>query len=68
MAELTYRDAVAAAIAQEMERDENVFLIGEEVAPSSSVVHPAMAARTPAPGTGQLFRRLANINIWTQRP
>ncbi len=32
MAELTYRDAVAAAIAQEMERDPTVFFIGEDVA------------------------------------
>ena len=29
MAELTYRDAVAAAIAQEMDRDENVVFLGE---------------------------------------
>ncbi len=32
MAELTYRDAVAAAIAQEMERDENVVFLGEDIA------------------------------------
>jgi pyruvate/2-oxoglutarate/acetoin dehydrogenase E1 component len=32
MAELTYREAVSAAIAQEMERDPSVFLIGEDVA------------------------------------
>ena len=32
MAQLTYREAVAAAIAQEMERDENVAFIGEDVA------------------------------------
>jgi pyruvate dehydrogenase E1 component beta subunit len=31
MAELTYRDAVAAAIAQEMERDENVVFLGEDI-------------------------------------
>ena len=29
MAELTYRDAVAAGIAQEMERDERVVFLGE---------------------------------------
>ena len=31
MAELTYRDAVVAALAQEMERDERVVLIGEDL-------------------------------------
>jgi pyruvate dehydrogenase E1 component beta subunit len=37
MAELTYRDAVAAAIAQEMERDENVVFLGEDVAGAGGV-------------------------------
>lgn len=37
MAELTYRDAVAAAIAQEMERDERVVLLGEDVAAAGGV-------------------------------
>jgi pyruvate/2-oxoglutarate/acetoin dehydrogenase E1 component len=32
VAQLTYREAVAAGIAQEMERDPSVFLIGEDVA------------------------------------
>jgi len=32
VAELTYRDAVAAAIAQEMERDESVVFLGEDIA------------------------------------
>ena len=32
MAEITYRDALNQALAEEMERDENVFLLGEEVA------------------------------------
>ncbi len=31
MAELTYREAVAAALAQEMERDQRVVLIGEDI-------------------------------------
>jgi len=31
MAELSYRDAVAAAIAQEMERDERVVFLGEDI-------------------------------------
>ena len=37
MAELTYRDAVAAGIAQEMKRDDNVYFIGEDVAAAGGV-------------------------------
>ena len=37
MAELTYRDAVARGLAQEMDRDENVVLIGEDVAKAGGV-------------------------------
>ena len=37
MAELTYRDAVAAGIAQEMRRDDSVYFIGEDVAAAGGV-------------------------------
>ena len=37
MAELSYRDAVARGLAQEMERDESVVLIGEDVAKAGGV-------------------------------
>ena len=37
MAQLTYRDAVARGIAQEMERDERVVLIGEDIAGAGGV-------------------------------
>ena len=37
MAQLTYRDAVARGIAQEMRRDERVLLIGEDVAGAGGV-------------------------------
>ena len=37
MAELTYRDAVAYALAQEMERDETVYFIGEDVGAAGGV-------------------------------
>ncbi len=37
MAELTYRGAVARAIAQEMARDENVVFLGEDVAEAGGV-------------------------------
>ena len=37
MAELTYRDAVARGIAQEMERDDDVVFLGEDVAAAGGV-------------------------------
>lgn len=37
MAELTYRDAVAAGLAQEMKRDDRVYFIGEDVAAAGGV-------------------------------
>jgi pyruvate/2-oxoglutarate/acetoin dehydrogenase E1 component len=37
MAELTYRGAIAAGIAQEMERDSNVVLIGEDIGAAGGV-------------------------------
>src|SRR5215472_7200158 len=37
MAELTYRDAVAYGIAQEMRRDDRVVLVGEDVAGAGGV-------------------------------
>jgi pyruvate dehydrogenase E1 component beta subunit len=37
MAQLSYREAVAAGIAQEMERDQTVYLIGEDVGAAGGV-------------------------------
>ena len=37
MAELTYRDAVARGIAQEMARDEDVVFLGEDIAKAGGV-------------------------------
>src|SRR5690349_13627843 len=37
MAELTYREAVARGIAQEMERDDRVVLVGEDIAGAGGV-------------------------------
>jgi pyruvate dehydrogenase E1 component beta subunit len=37
MAELTYRDAVAAGIAQEMERDSSIVCLGEDIAAAGGV-------------------------------
>ena len=45
MAELSYRDAVARGIAQEMERDERVLLIGEDVAEAGGVFKTTVGLR-----------------------
>ena len=37
MAEMTYRDAVSAGIAQEMRRDDSVVFLGEDVAAAGGV-------------------------------
>ena len=37
MAELTYREAVVAGIAQEMARDENVVFLGEDIGAAGGV-------------------------------
>ena len=37
MAELTYRDAVARGIAQEMARDSDVVFLGEDIAKAGGV-------------------------------
>jgi pyruvate dehydrogenase E1 component beta subunit len=37
MAQLTYREAVAAGMAQEMRRDQNVVFLGEDVAAAGGV-------------------------------
>jgi len=37
MAELTYRDAVALGIAQEMARDSDVVFLGEDIAKAGGV-------------------------------
>ena len=62
MAELTYRDAVAAGIAQEMARDETVVFLGEDVAAAGGVFKatvgllekfgPEARARLPDFGAG----------------
>lgn len=36
MAVMTYRDAIASTLAQEMERDDRVFIMGEDIAPDGA--------------------------------
>jgi pyruvate dehydrogenase E1 component beta subunit len=54
MAELTYRQAVAAALAQEIERDKTVMLIGEDIGAAGGVFK----------ATEGLFERFGPTRIW----
>ena len=50
MAQLTYRDAVAAGMAQEMRRDKNVVFLGEDVAAAAAVWLHGEAGSAAGPG------------------
>ena len=54
MAQLTYREAVAAGIAQEMERDASVVVLGEDVAAAGGVFKTTVG----------LFDRFGPDRIW----
>jgi pyruvate/2-oxoglutarate/acetoin dehydrogenase E1 component len=54
MEELTYRQAVAAALAQEMERDPTVMLLGEDIGAAGGVFK----------ATEGLFERFGAVRIW----
>ena len=54
MAELTYRQAVAAGLAQEIERDRTVMLIGEDIGAAGGVFK----------ATEGLFERFGPARIW----
>lgn len=54
MAELTYRQAVAAGLAQEIERDRTVMLIGEDIGAAGGVFK----------ATEGLFERFGPTRIW----
>jgi acetoin:2,6-dichlorophenolindophenol oxidoreductase subunit beta len=54
MAELTYRQAVAAGLAQEIERDKTVMLIGEDIGAAGGVFK----------ATEGLFERFGPSRIW----
>ena len=54
MAELTYRQAVAAGLAQEIERDRTVMLIGEDIGAAGGVFK----------ATEGLFERFGPSRIW----
>jgi pyruvate dehydrogenase E1 component beta subunit len=54
VAQLTYREAVAAGIAQEMERDATVVLLGEDVGPQGGVFKTTVG----------LFARFGPDRVW----
>ncbi len=60
MAELTYRDAVAAGIAQEMRRDPNVVFLGEDVADAGGVFKTTVGSWTSSAPSACATRRSPN--------
>ena len=66
MAELTYRDAVARAIAQEMRRDENVVFLGEDIGAAGGVFK---ATGNASPATVPAKGRWMNADLarWAKR-
>ena len=60
MAELTYREAVADAIAQEMERDDKVVFLGEDIAKAGGVVEVQGTAED-VPFQRRQFEQLLNL-------
>jgi len=52
MAELTYREAVAAGIAQEMERDKSVVFLGEDIAGAGGVFKATVGLLENSSGEG----------------
>ena len=71
MAELTYRAAIAAGIAQEMERDESVVLIGEDVGAAGGVFKLTEGLFDGSGRTASATRRSASrpssVRRWARR-
>ena len=64
MAELTYREAVSAGIAQEMRLDKNVVFLGEDIAAAGgSVSGPA----SPASVSAARFSGFSDSDIFNSR-
>ena len=64
MAQLTYREAVVAGLAQEMERDERVYFIGEDVAAAGGVFKTTGGCWTASDPRGCATRRSASRRSW----
>ena len=60
MAELTYRAAVAAGIAQEMERDPIVVFIGEDIGAAGGVFKTTEGCSTSSGRSASATRRSAS--------
>ena len=58
MRELTYREALREAMAEEMERDERVFLMGEEVGHYNGAYKVSRACSTVLVSAAWWIRRL----------
>ena len=60
MAELTYREAVAEAIAQEMRRDENVVFLGEDIGAAGGVFKATVGCSRNSARNACAIRRSRN--------
>ena len=67
MAELTYRDAVARGIAQEMERDPRVVFLGEDVAKAGGVFKATVGLYEQTCATRPSPNRRSSAPRWARR-
>ena len=67
MAELTYRDAVARGIAQEMARDEDVIFFGEDVGKPGGVFKATVGLYEQFGPGGCAIARYPSRRSWAPR-
>lgn len=70
MAELTYRDAVIEGLAQEMARDDDVVLVGEDLWPEGCSRPPRASTNALGPsacGTRRYRSRPSSAVPWGRR-
>ena len=67
MAELTYRDAVARGIAQEMARDPDVVFLGEDVAAAGGVFKSTVGFWSSSGPSACATRRSPSRRSWVRR-
>jgi len=66
MAELTYRDAVARGIAQEMARDPDVVFLGEDVAKAGGVFKSTVGCSSSSGRCACATRRSPSRRSWAR--
>ena len=63
MREITYRQALNEALAEELERDPNVFLMGEEVAEYNGAYKVSQGLLDASARSGSSIRRSAKMDL-----